>query len=56
MEGMMDLSRKNQLPDHERGVCLKLLFRITLLMDIFDEDEEIGIDFLSFYLLYKSVL
>lgn len=39
MDGMLDLSRRSQLPEHERAVCLKLLLRITLKEDIFDEDE-----------------
>lgn len=41
MDGMIDLSRRNQLPDHERAVCLKLLLRITLKEDIFDEDDRL---------------
>eukprot|EP00601_Ochromonadales_sp_CCMP2298_P021910 CAMPEP_0173321264 /NCGR_PEP_ID=MMETSP1143-20121109/29311_1 /TAXON_ID=483371 /ORGANISM="non described non described, Strain CCMP2298" /LENGTH=703 /DNA_ID=CAMNT_0014264991 /DNA_START=1 /DNA_END=2108 /DNA_ORIENTATION=+ len=39
MEGMLDLSRRNQLPERERGVCLKLLVRLTLKVEIFDEFE-----------------
>jgi hypothetical protein len=39
MEGMLDLSRRNQLPEHERAVCLKLLLRVTLKDELFDEDE-----------------
>jgi superfamily II DNA/RNA helicase len=39
MEGMLDLSRRNQLPDRERAICLKLLLRLTLQEDIFDEYE-----------------
>ena len=30
MDGMLDLNRRNQLPDRERAICLKLLLRITL--------------------------
>lgn len=41
MDGMLDLSRRNQLPDHERAVCLKLLLRITLKEDIFDEEDRL---------------
>lgn len=37
MDGMVDLSRRNQLPEHERAVCLKLLIRLTLKDDIFDD-------------------
>jgi predicted NUDIX family phosphoesterase len=39
MEGMLDLSRRNTLPERERAVCLKLLLRITLKDDVFDEYE-----------------
>lgn len=41
MDGMLDLSRRNQLPEHERAVCLKLLLRITLSDEIFDEDDRL---------------
>lgn len=30
MDGMLDLNRRNQLPDRERAICLKLLLRVTL--------------------------
>ena len=36
---MLDLSRRNQLPERERAVCLALLLRITLKDEIFDEYE-----------------
>ncbi len=39
MEGMLDLNRRNQLPERERAVCLKLLLRMTLKEDVFDEYE-----------------
>ena len=39
MEGMLDLSRRNQLPERERGLCLKLLLRITLKDEVFDDFE-----------------
>jgi hypothetical protein len=41
MDGMLDLSRRNQLPDHERAICLKLLLRMTLQEDIFEEHERL---------------
>ena len=37
--GMLDLHRRNQLPDRERAVCVKLLLRVTLKDEIFDELE-----------------
>ncbi len=39
MDGMLDLNRRNQLPERERAICLKLLLRVTLKEDVFDEDE-----------------
>lgn len=39
MEGMLDLNRRNQLPERERVVCMKLLLRITLKVDSFDEED-----------------
>lgn len=33
MDGMLDLNRRNQLPDRERAICLKLLLRITLKVE-----------------------
>ena len=39
MEGMLDLSRRNQLPERERAVCLKLLLRLTLKDEVFDDYE-----------------
>ena len=39
MEGMLDLHRRNQLPDRERAVCMKLLLRITLKDEIFEWSE-----------------
>lgn len=38
MEGILDLQRRNSLPDRERTLCMKLLLRITLKTDLFDED------------------
>ena len=35
MDGMLDLNRRNQLPDRERAICLKLLLRITLKVSIY---------------------
>lgn len=39
MEGMLDLNRRGQLPDREKAICMKLLLRITLKEDIFDESD-----------------
>jgi hypothetical protein len=39
MDGMLDLNRRGQLPDRERAICMKLLLRITLKEDTFDESE-----------------
>lgn len=39
MEGMLDLNRRNQLPERERAVCMKLLLRMTLKEEVFDDDE-----------------
>lgn len=39
MEGMLDLNRRNQLPERERAVCMKLLLRITLKEEVFDDEE-----------------
>ena len=36
---MLDLNRRNQLPDRERAVCAKLLLRVTLKDDLFDDLE-----------------
>lgn len=38
---MLDLSRRNQLPERERAVCLKLLLRLTLKDEVFDEYERL---------------
>jgi len=39
MDGMLDLNRRNQLPERERAVCMKLLLRITLKEDSFEEED-----------------
>jgi hypothetical protein len=39
MDGMLDLNRRNQLPERERAVCMKLLLRITLKTKSFGEDD-----------------
>lgn len=39
MTGMLDLDRRKQLPDRERAVCQKLLLRVTLKEDVFDDNE-----------------
>lgn len=39
MDGMLDLNRRNQLPERERAVCMKLLLRITLKTDSFEEED-----------------
>jgi hypothetical protein len=36
MEGILDLQRRGQLPERERGVCMKLLLQITLKEEVFD--------------------
>lgn len=41
MEGMLDLSRRGQIPDRERGVCVSMLLRITLRESLFDEIERL---------------
>lgn len=40
MDGMLDLNRRNQLPDRERSICMKLLLKMTLKQDVFDENEK----------------
>jgi hypothetical protein len=37
MEGMLDLTYRQQLPERERQICLKLLLRLTLKENVFDE-------------------
>jgi len=39
MEGIIDLKRRGNLPDRERNTCLKLLLRMTLKSDVFEEDQ-----------------
>ena len=39
MDGMLDLNRRNQLPERERAVCMKLLLRITLKTKSFGEED-----------------
>jgi hypothetical protein len=39
MDGMLDLSRRSQLPEHERAICFKLLLQLTLNPEIFTEEE-----------------
>jgi hypothetical protein len=39
MDGMLDLSRRSQLPEHERAICFKLLLQMTLNPEIFTEEE-----------------
>lgn len=41
MDGMLDLNRRNQLPDRERAICLKLLLRITLKVIGVTEEHEL---------------
>ena len=36
MEGILDLQRRGQLPERERGVCMKLLLHMTLKEEVFD--------------------
>ena len=39
MDGMLDLHRRGQLPDRENAICQKLLLRISLKDDVFDESD-----------------
>ena len=39
MEGMLDLNRRNQLPDRERAIVMKLLLRLTLKEEVFDDQD-----------------
>jgi superfamily II DNA or RNA helicase len=39
MDGMLDLHRRGNLPDRERTICLKLLLRMSMKDEIFEEDE-----------------
>eukprot|EP01035_Chromulina_nebulosa_P019284 gene19284-25143_t len=39
IEGMLDLHRRNQLPDQQRDICLKLLLRISLKEDVFSDRD-----------------
>ena len=39
MDGMLDLHRRGQLPDRENAICQKLLLRISLKDDVFDESN-----------------
>jgi hypothetical protein len=39
IEGILDLQRRGNLPDRERNTSMKLLLRMTLKPDLFDEDQ-----------------
>jgi hypothetical protein len=39
MAGMLDLHRRNQLPERERAVCMQLLLQITIKDNLFDDGE-----------------
>ena len=39
MEGMLDLNRRNQLPDRERAICAALLLRLMLNEEVFDPED-----------------
>jgi hypothetical protein len=39
MDGILDLKRRGNLPDRERTICMKLLLRMTLKQNIFDERQ-----------------
>ena len=39
MEGILDLQRRGQLPDRERNMSMKLLLRMTLRPELFEEDH-----------------
>jgi len=39
IEGMLDLNRRNQLPERERGVCITLLLQITIREEMFSVDD-----------------
>ena len=39
MDGMVDLYRRNQLPEHERRLCMNLLLKISLMQGGFSEKD-----------------
>ncbi|CAE7663537.1 Chd6, partial [Symbiodinium microadriaticum] len=39
MDGILDLKRRDNLPDRERNVCMKLLLRMSLRGNIFEEGQ-----------------
>ena len=39
IEGMLDLNRRNQLPERERSVCINLLLQITIREEMFSVDD-----------------
>ena len=58
MDGFLDLARRNQLPDRERAICMKLLLKLTLKDTVFEAMDrttaknwlkEVGPRFLSIF-------
>lgn len=39
IEGMLDLNRRNQLPERERSICITLLLQITIREEMFSIDD-----------------
>jgi hypothetical protein len=59
MEGMLDLTYRQQLPERERQICLKLLLRLTLKENVFDEayrDQAQEWFFIYYYCYYYYII
>ena len=39
IDGMLDLNRRNQLPERERSICINLLLQITIREEMFSDDS-----------------